>query len=139
MKSFQLKLMTITLGIFLVFSFSNIVKAQPAGSWTIPAKFKTMKNPVAMGKESIADGKDLYAKHCKSCHGSTGLGDGPKAASLDGTCSDFSTKKFHALSDGEIFFQMTEGKGKMPSFKKLIPEDNGRWSMVNYLRTLAAK
>ena len=139
MKSFQIKLMVITLGIFLVFSYSNIIKAQTAGAWTIPAKFKTMKNPVATGKESIADGKDLYAKHCKSCHGSTGLGDGTKASSLDVSCGDFSSKKFQATTDGEIFFQISEGKGKMPSFKKLIPEDNGRWAIVNYLRTLAAK
>jgi mono/diheme cytochrome c family protein len=139
MKSFQIKLITISLGIFLVFSFSNMAKAQASAGWTIPAKFKTMKNPVASGKESVADGKDLYAKHCKSCHGSAGLGDGTKAAGLDVSCGDFSTKKFQATSDGEIFFQISEGKGKMPSFKKLIPEDNGRWAIVNFLRTMAAK
>jgi mono/diheme cytochrome c family protein len=139
MKSFQIKLIGIAAGMLLVFSFGSIIQAQTAGVWTIPAKYKTMKNPVASNKESISSGKDLYAKHCKSCHGSAGLGDGPKAASLDVTCSDFSSKKFQALSDGEVFFQMTEGKGKMPSFKKLIPEDNERWGMVNYLRTLAGK
>jgi mono/diheme cytochrome c family protein len=139
MKSFQTKLMAMAMGMFLVFSFTNVIHAQTAGGWTIPAKYKTMKNPVAVGKESVADGKDLYAKHCKSCHGSAGLGDGPKAATLDVPCSDFSTKKFQAQSDGEIFFQVSEGKGKMPSFKKTIPEDNSRWAIVNYIRTLAAK
>ena len=96
MKSFQIKLIVTALGIFLVFSFSGIVKAQTAAAWNIPAKYKTMKNPVAGGKESVADGKDLFAKHCKSCHGSAGLGDGPKAASLDVSCGDFSSKKFQA-------------------------------------------
>ena len=139
MKSLYIKLTTITLGIFLMFSFSGSIKAQSTGDWVIPAKFKTMKNPVAVSKENVSDGKDLYAKHCKSCHGSTGLGDGPKAASLDATCSDFSTKKFQAQTDGEIFYQMSEGKGKMPYFKKLIPDDNSRWALVNFLRTLAAK
>jgi mono/diheme cytochrome c family protein len=139
MKSIQIRLMVISVGMFIFFSFSTLIQAQTAGVWTIPPKYKTMKNPVTANKESIADGKDLYAKHCKSCHGSAGLGDGPKAASLDGTCSDFSTKKFQALADGEIFFQMSEGKGKMPSFKKLVPEDNGRWALVTYLRTFAAK
>jgi len=138
MKSFQIRLMAITLGMFLVFSLSHHASAQTAG-WTIAPKFKTMKNPVASGKESISDGKELFAKHCKSCHGSAGLGDGPKAATLDVSCGDFSSKKFQSTADGEIFSQMTEGKGKMPSFKKLIPEDNSRWAIVNYLRTLAAK
>ena len=139
MKSAQIRLMTLTMGMIIVFAFSTVCQAQTSTPWNIPAKYKTMKNPVAKSKESIANGKDLYAKHCKSCHGTSGLGDGPKAASLDVTCSDFSSKKFQALSDGEVFFQMTEGKGKMPSFKKLIPEDNDRWGMVHYLRTLAAK
>lgn len=139
MKSVQIRLLVISVGMIFVFSISTIIHAQTTGGWNIPAKFKTTKNPVAVSKASIADGKDLYAKHCKSCHGSAGLGDGTKAASLDVTCSDFSTKKFQALSDGEIFFQMSEGKGKMPSFKKLIPEDNGRWSIVHYLRTMSAK
>ena len=139
MKSVQFRLMAISVGMLIVFTFSTMIHAQTTAGWTIPAKFKTTKNPVAANKESVADGKDLFAKHCKSCHGSAGLGDGTKAASLDVSCGDFSTKKFQASADGEIFFQITEGKGKMPSFKKLIPEDNARWGLVNYLRTLAAK
>ena len=138
MKPMQITLMTVTLGVFLAFSFATHSQAQTTG-WNIPAKFKTTKNPVSASKESITEGKELYAKHCKSCHGKEGLGDGPKAATLDKSCGDFSSKKFQALTDGEIFFQVTEGQGKMPSFKKNIPEDNARWSLVNYMRTLAAK
>jgi len=139
MKKVQIVLASIIMGIFLTFSFSSNCHAQAAGGWNIPAKFKTAKNPVAANKESTAEGKDLYSKHCKSCHGKDGLGDGPKAATLDASCGDFSTKKFQSLTDGEIFFQITEGKGKMPSFKKNVPEDNARWSIVNYLRILAAR
>jgi mono/diheme cytochrome c family protein len=139
MKSIQIKLLAAALGLFLVFILSGHVSAQAQAAWNIPAKNKTLKNPVASNKESLSEGKDLYAKHCKSCHGSAGLGDGPKAATLDVSCSDFSTKKFQGTTDGEIFFQISEGKGKMPSFKKNIPEDNSRWAIVNYLRTLAAK
>jgi mono/diheme cytochrome c family protein len=139
MKSFHKSLIAISAGMLMAFSFSTAIHAQTAGAWTIPAKFKTTKNPVAVSKESVAEGKDLYSKHCKSCHGTKGLGDGPKAATLDVSCSDFSTKKFQAQADGEIFFQISEGKGKMPSFKKTVPEDNTRWAMVNYIRTMAVK
>ena len=139
MTSLKFRLLAISLGMFLIYSFNGAVQAQTAGGWNIPAKFKTTKNPVAVSKESVSEGKDLYSKHCKSCHGAKGLGDGPKAGTLDVPCSDFSTKKFQAMADGEIFFQISEGKGKMPSFKKNIPEDNGRWAIVNYIRTLAAK
>ena len=136
MKSNQIRLFVLSAALLIVFGGMKSVQAQ---GWTIPAKAKTTKNPVAVSKESVADGKDLYNKHCKSCHGAKGLGDGPKAATLDVSCSDFSTKKFQAQTDGEIFFQVSEGKGKMPSFKKTIPEDNSRWAIVNYIRTMAVK
>jgi mono/diheme cytochrome c family protein len=139
MKSNQIRLIAISAGMLIAFSFSTAVKAQTAGGWTIPATAKATKNPVAVNAASIADGKDLYAKHCKSCHGPKGLGDGPKAATLDVSCSDFSTKKFQALTDGEMFYQISEGKGKMPVFKKTIADANSRWAIVNYMRTMAAK
>jgi mono/diheme cytochrome c family protein len=115
------------------------VHAQDAKDWVIPAKYKTMKNPSTDNKENQSQGKDLYMKHCKSCHGTTGLGDGPKAAALDASCGDFSSAKFQAKTDGEIFFMETEGKGKMPSFKKTIPDDNDRWMIIHFLRQLKSK
>lgn len=118
-------------------AFAAYTQAQ--GAWTVPAKNSGMKNPVASSKESLATGKDLYAKHCKSCHGAAGLGDGPKAATLDVSCGDFSSKAFQAQTDGDLFFKVSEGKGKMPGFKKNIPEDNDRWALVNYMRTMKGK
>ena len=50
--------------------------------WPVPDNYKNMKNPVASNATSIAEGKALYATHCKSCHGAKGLGDGNKAAQL---------------------------------------------------------
>jgi len=120
-------------------TFFFLVNAQTVQEWIVPAKFKTMKNPSAASKENIANGKDLFAKHCKSCHGSAGLGDGPKAATLDVPCGDFSSVKFQAQSDGDLFYKVTEGKGKMPAFKKTIAEDSDRWTLVNYMRTLKGK
>lgn len=119
--------------------FSFVVNAQKVQEWVVPAKFKTMKSPVASSKESLSSGKELWAKHCKSCHGSAGLGDGPKAATLDVPVGDFSTAKFQGQSDGDIFFKLTEGRGKMPAFKKNITDDNERWNLVNYMRTLKGK
>jgi len=122
-----------SLGLFVM------VYAQGVQPWVVPAKFTTMKNPSTSSKENIANGKDLYAKHCKSCHGTTGLGDGAKAASLDASCGDFSVAKFQGQPDGAIFYKITEGRNKMPSFKKTIPDDNDRWMIVHYLRTLKGK
>ncbi len=104
--------------------------------WIVPDKYKKMKNPVASNAESIALGKTLYAKHCKSCHGSKGLGDGTKAAQLKTDCGNFTIGSFQSQSDGAIYFKTSEGRGDMPSFKKKIPDQDEIWSIVNYLRTL---
>ena len=116
-----------------------LATGQTPSGWVVPDKYKTLKNPTPANKENTANGKDLYAKHCKSCHGVAGLGDGPKAATLGEACGDFSTAKFQGQTDGEIFYKVTEGKGKMPSFKKTIPEDNDRWNLVLYMRSFKSK
>ena len=121
--------------IFSLTAFFAYAHAQNA-AWTVPAASSSKKNPTPANKDNVATGKDLYAKHCKSCHGAAGLGDGPKAATLDVSCGDFSSKAFQAQTDGDLFYKVTEGKGKMPAFKKNIPDDNERWALVNYMRTM---
>lgn len=110
--------------------------AQKPAKWVAPDKYKTMKNPSAANAESISTGKELYAKHCKSCHGKDGLGDGTKAATLGASCGDFTVKDFQSQTDGEIFYKITQGKDKMPGYGKTIPEDADRWALVNFLRKM---
>ncbi|WP_291097426.1 MULTISPECIES: c-type cytochrome [unclassified Flavobacterium] len=131
----NLKLFTIIgLTAFALFSFTVLVQSKP---WEVPAKYKSMKNPTdAKDKEGANEGKALFAKQCSSCHGKKGLGDGSKAADLKGDMGDFSSAKSQKQTDGEMFYRMTEGRDDMPSFKKKIPNDEDRWLVVNYVRTL---
>lgn len=103
--------------------------------WIVPAKDKIVKNPTANSKENSAIGKELYSLHCKSCHGSKGLGDGPKAKSMKGDLGDFSSSTFQSQTDGELFYKIKVGRADMPSYaKKLSDEDI--WLTIHYLRTL---
>lgn len=111
-------------------------QAQEKGKpWPAPESAVKMKNPVAATPESINEGKALYAKHCKSCHGVKGKGDGTKAANLDISCGDFTSAEFAKESDGAIYWKTTEGRDPMPEFKKKMSDDE-RWQVVNYIRTL---
>ena len=104
--------------------------------WEVPNKYVKMENPTdADDKENLSIGKQLYMKHCKSCHGKTGLGDGPKAAELDTPSGDFSADDFQAQSDGELFYKTTFGRDDMPAYDKKIPSEEDRWLVVNYMRT----
>lgn len=122
----------------LIFISANMAMAQKAGGpWTVPAKYKSMKSTVKAGDPSINTvGKDLFAKHCKSCHGTKGLGDGPKSASLKTLVPSFADKKFKAQADGDIYYQSFVGRDEMPNFEKKIIDEADRWALVNYIKGL---
>ena len=105
--------------------------------WVVPDKYKTMKNPQEANSESLDIGKTIYAKHCKSCHGKYGEGDGSKAAELDTEVGDFTDGSLKNQTDGTLFYKVIEGRDDMPSFKKKIEYEEDIWHVVNYIRTLA--
>ena len=126
----------VTAVIAVVFLFGNLAQAQKqaaAKPWPVGDKDKAMKAPT---KADATAGKELWAKHCKSCHGSKGLGDGPKAASLKTFPGDFSGAAFQGSTDGELFFRTNKGRDEMPAYEKKIPEANDRWALVAFMRTL---
>lgn len=121
----------------LTISSQTNAQDKPKGKpWPAPENVVKMKNPVKSDDASIKEGKDLYAQHCKSCHGAKGLGDGTKAAKIDISCGDFSSAETAKASDGELYWKTTDGRKPMPSFKEKL-SDNERWSIVNYMRTFA--
>ncbi|MCF6223936.1 MAG: cytochrome c [Flavobacteriaceae bacterium] len=133
MKSLKL-LSIIGLLTLILYSFTTIVQEE----WKVPEKYEKMKNPTNKAdKENIAIGKSLYNKHCKSCHGKEGYGDGTKADEVEGDLGDFSSADFQAQSDGALFYKTTEGRDDMPEYTKKMPDDEDRWLVVNYMRTLA--
>jgi len=118
-----------------VFSFGLLSFTVVEDEWVVPAKYEKMTNPEDASSENISIGKNLYSKHCKSCHGKEGYGDGPKAEEVDGDLGDFSSEDFHSQSDGAIFYKSYIGRLDMPNFeKKMSVED--MWLVVHYMRTL---
>ncbi|MCD6661694.1 MAG: cytochrome c [Lentimicrobium sp.] len=122
----------------MAFVALNVAMIQKANEpWDIPAKYKTMKSTIKAGDPSINTvGKELYNQHCRSCHGTKGLGDGPKAKNLKTSCGDFSSKAFQDQADGVIYYQSFVGRDEMPNFEKKITDEGDRWAVVYYMRTL---
>ena len=131
-RKFKMKPLTLLIISFLIFSFTYIYQD---ADWEVPESAKKMKNPVKEDKETLAIGKNLYAKHCKSCHGKNGEGDGTKAEELDTFPGDFTKEEFHSQTDGTLFYKTTNGHDDMPAFDKKIHDAEDRWIVVNYLRT----
>lgn len=107
--------------------------------WKVPEEFIALENPYESGKSSLAIGKSLYSQHCKSCHGKLGAGDGPASKSLSYPCPDFHEEAIVLASDGSLFYKISQGRKEMPAFENLIPDDEDRWHIINYIRELQRK
>jgi len=133
MKTKQVQFLLILSSAVLLTAFSFHSLQEP---WEVPAKYKKMENPTKASKEDMVIAKGLWEKHCKSCHGKMGVGDGTKAKELDTPVGDFSKAEFQSQTDGELFYKTTFGRDDMPAYDKKIPSDEDRWLIVHYMRTM---
>lgn len=102
--------------------------------WEIPEKYKKMKNPYAEDLSLLKVGKVLYSKHCRSCHGNKGLGDGAKSTRLKTNPGVFTSDIFKANTDGELYYKSIIGRDEMPNYEKKIPDVEDRWALINYIK-----
>jgi mono/diheme cytochrome c family protein len=101
-----------------------------SGNWNVPTDAKHLKNPTTIDTRWLAQARAIYTAHCVDCHGSEAAGDGSKAR------VDYDLRTIvDPLTDGELYWKITHGVGKMPSFAGTL-NDEERWYMVNYLRHL---
>jgi mono/diheme cytochrome c family protein len=80
------------------------------------------------------DGEQIYAKHCASCHGDTGTGDGPTAR-LMGLKPANLPVAVREKSRAEILGTINRGRQAMPAFGHILT-DAEREAVYQYLRTL---
>lgn len=103
------------------------------------AEAQKLKNPEAVNAETIDAGKKLYARHCASCHGPNGKGDGGMALS-GGTPSDLTDETWdYGSTDGEIFVAIKDGvSADMLAYKDKL-NDKQIWQVVTFLRSIGPK
>jgi mono/diheme cytochrome c family protein len=115
------------------------VPHDPKNDWPVPAEAKKMKNPVPPSSAALAAAKSNYDERCANCHGDTGKGDGSDAAMYSVMPADLTDEHMMSqMTDGEIFYKISEGRNPMPAFKKLLTDEQ-RWQLVHFVRTFALK
>jgi hypothetical protein len=96
-------------------------------------------NPVKSTPEGLAEARKMYKYDCEMCHGKDGDGKGELVESMKLTMRDWrDPAALTGMSDGEMFYIITAGKGKMIGEGDRQPEKM-RWNMVNLVRSMAAK
>jgi cbb3-type cytochrome c oxidase subunit III len=120
-------------------SGAGITRAFAAGDKLVNPEAAKLKNPVANAPEAINKGKALYKRHCASCHGAGGKGDGALALS-GGEPSDLTDDVWdYGSTDGEIFVAIRDGvSADMLAYKDKLKERD-IWQVVLFLRSIGPK
>jgi mono/diheme cytochrome c family protein len=92
---------------------------------------------VFLGPMARADdsGGSIYKAKCAACHGPDGKGETATGKSMK--VKDLASDEVQKFSDADLSASITNGKGKMPAYKTLTPEQVK--SLVAYIRSFAKK
>jgi mono/diheme cytochrome c family protein len=108
---------------------------EAAVSNVIDAESNALQNPVEADLRSLDNGRTQYEVFCATCHGDTGLADGPVAKVFPGVLPLVGVVK--ARTDGHIYTTIRYGRRRMPTYGRIPSRD--RWDIVNYVRYLDQK
>ena len=104
----------------------------------IPAEDVARKNPVKPTPEGLAQANKLFVYHCAMCHGTDGDGKGDLAMQMKLKLKDWRNPNSLAkMTDGELFYVVTNGRGKMTGGEGDRTKEEDRWNLVNLVRSFA--
>jgi mono/diheme cytochrome c family protein len=122
----------------VAFAIAYAALHQSAWSWPVPEEAKQLQNPLQPSAVVLESARPIYREKCAQCHGDTGKGDGRDAARYDPKPADFTDPSLmRSVTDGELFYKISEGKKPMPVFKTRLTEEQ-RWALVLFIRSFAS-
>jgi mono/diheme cytochrome c family protein len=109
----------------------------PQPEFKVPAGEASLQNPVQATTDSVAKGNDAYLKSdCAVCHGKNGNGKGFMSGASHYDCRDWrDPSSLKDFSDGDLFYILNKGKGKMPGYERKLDAQQG-WLMIAFIRSL---
>jgi mono/diheme cytochrome c family protein len=98
------------------------------------------KNPISPTSEGLAEARKLYGYHCAMCHGKEGDGKGDLAGDMKLELLDWrDPASIEKISDGELFWVISNGRGKMLGGEGDRTPEKVRWNLVNIVRAFGKK
>jgi len=92
---------------------------------------------------NIAAGRQLFLRHCASCHGDTGEGRSPRANFFAPPAPDFKPRHYAEIDPAYLYWRIAKGKSVepflsrgsvMPRWEAYFSPDQ-IWSLVAYLQS----
>lgn len=106
------------------------------GSWLVLTSVSTAACQSHTEKTPAQRGGAAFARICSGCHGFDGKGGSRVGFTVPPR--DLTDPSFHAaVSDEQILLTLRNGKGQMPAFAGLLPEDEQR-ELLAFVRSLNA-
>jgi mono/diheme cytochrome c family protein len=139
MMRLALVLTTLTVAVVLSVSTGSSLVFAAAGSAEVVVAVQD--NPIEMSDESIAAGRRVYGRFCRSCHGLSADGAGMTAPPGSMPANLVDDEWDHGSTDGEIFTVIKEGvapKFDMDAWEGRVTDDD-IWHVINFLRDLASE
>ncbi len=124
-------------GISVVVITIGIVAILNAFTTGIGIPHESKGNPFPLSQESVQIGLGTYSTACATCHGDTGLGDGPAGLALNPPPADLAVHvPLH--TDNELYGFIADGIEGTPMVAQLgnLASDE-IWHLVNYIRTIS--
>ena len=124
--------------VLLVAAGSAVYAFLHPGPWVVPEEAKRVANPLKPSQADLLAARRLFLDKCAECHGDGGKGDGSQAKMYDPKPADLTdAAHMNSVSDGELFYKISQGHRPMPAFKKRY-SDEQRWQLVLFIRSLTA-
>ena len=105
----------------------------------VPAPYNSMTNPLPRTHETVERGAKVYEQTCASCHGTTGLGDGPVGRTLSPPPANLAFLSEMPMVQWDPFMYWTVAEGgaqfgsAMPAFKGTLSKDD-IWAVTSYIQ-----
>jgi mono/diheme cytochrome c family protein len=105
----------------------------------VPAPYTTLSNPLPRTQATVERGGKVYAANCASCHGGTGLGDGPAGRGLTPPPYNLAWLSRMPMSNWDPFMYWTVAEGgapagsAMPAFKDSLSKED-TWAVIAYIQ-----
>lgn len=116
-------------------SVAHEIASEIVARWIADETVAAVENPINANRRSANRGRRIFAQRCAVCHGDKGAGDGPAGKSISPQVADLTAYEVQDQSDGALYWKIGEGRVAMPAWKAILDDDE-RWNLVNYIRSL---